>query len=246
MSSRPESKHCHEELCRCLATTLFSTLKAIDTAKTRSYYSRPLDRALFLADLARVLVTTNQNVLLSQLVAHALKFNEEYPLVTVHVPALRQLATWLRKHLKQPCVPVADWIAAVSLQLAARTTKEPQPPADYRRQATLKCKCADCKAVNTFLVDASSPAFRLRARQQIRDHVNNEIINSGDCDLATTTDCKGSPHTLVCTKTTRSFEQSLKTYREDLDHLATIQSLGEFLSVKSKRVPEPFLTLRLG
>ena len=35
----------------------------------------------------------------------------------------------------------------------------------------------------------------------------------------------GSPQTLVCTKTTASYQASLKKYREDREHLGTIEAI---------------------
>lgn len=223
-ASTVESIPARAEVCRSLATTLVSALKAFDAKKETYYYDCDLDRAALLIGLVRALVATNQYDLLLQVVSHALALEKKYPLIAVHVAALSQLAEWLPKQLTQPCAAVSDWIAAVSSQVAARTAIEPQFPTDFRRPATLTCKCANCKLVNTFLADPSSPAYRLRARQQIRVHVANEIRNT-ECDLTTTTDRKGSPQTLVCTKITASFERSLKTFQEDLKHLAMLQLL---------------------
>lgn len=224
-----ETSSARADCCRNLAASVINALIRLDTAKDKgSYYGHNIDRVAVLIDLTRALVATNQHDLLSQVVEHTLAFPEEYPLITTHVPALNELAKWLPKHLTQPCAAVTHWIADVSSQLAARTASQPQPPADFRRPATLKCSCADCKLVNKFLSNPSDSTHRLRARQQIRDHVNNNIRNT-HCDLQTTTDTKGSPHTLVCTKTTASFDRSLKTYHADLKHLASIQSLAASL-----------------
>ncbi|MCX7418042.1 MAG: 2OG-Fe(II) oxygenase [Planctomycetia bacterium] len=225
-----ETNSTRYDCCRSLATRVINALVRLDSTKEKgSYYGNDINRTALLTELTRALIATDQHDLLSQVIEHTLAIPEKYPLITAHVVALNELAKWLQKHLTQPCAAVTNWIAAISSQLATRTTSEPQPPADFRRPATLKCSCADCKLVNTFLTNPSASTHRLRARQQIRDHVNNNIRNS-ECDLQTTTDTKGSPHTLVCTKTTASFERSLKTYHEDVKHLTSIRLLSESLS----------------
>ena len=44
-------------------------------------------------------------------------------------------------------------------------------------------------------------------------------------DLTHVTDRSGSPQTLVCTKTTASYQASLKKYHEDQEHLETIKAI---------------------
>ncbi len=44
-------------------------------------------------------------------------------------------------------------------------------------------------------------------------------------DLRTTTDRKGSPHTLVCTKTTASYLASLKEYHTNQERLSMTRSI---------------------
>ena len=224
-----ESNPARIELCRSLAATFAQALMTFEAKKEASYYDHYLDRTVLLTKLVRVLVSTNQDNLLSQFLSHALAVEKKFPLISAHVAALSQLADWLPSHFEHRSQAVSSWIADVTSQLAVRTISEPQVPTDFCRPAAMECKCAECKRVNKFLADPLLPEYRLRARQEIRNHVNNEIRNNTECDLTTTTDRKGSPQTLVCTKTTASFERSLKTYHEDLKHLAAVQSLATSL-----------------
>jgi hypothetical protein len=60
--------------------------------------------------------------------------------------------------------------------------------------------------------------------QDRRSHIE-QIVRTDKCDVVHTTERIGSPHTLVCTKTTASFEARLKKYHENLKHLATLRSI---------------------
>ena len=45
------------------------------------------------------------------------------------------------------------------------------------------------------------------------------------CDLNCKTDRKGSPHTLVCTKNSATYEKKLKKYHQDQEHLASVRTI---------------------
>lgn len=215
-------------VCQSLAEKVMAGLEAIDREDVEiNWRVRGVNRAEVLAGLARALIAAEQFELLSLFVTRTLGAPRAYPLLA-HVLALTHLGPWLKKHVKKPCEPVARWLAACNEQLEALTTTEPTPPVDLRREANVRCDCADCKELKTFLKDPVERAHRFRVRQDRRQHIENAIRTHG-CDASCVTDRSGSPQTLVCTKTTASFEARLKKYREDLAHLAALRAIQKGL-----------------
>ena len=119
---------------------------------------------------------------------------------------------------------LSRWLAACCEQLEALTAAEPTAPADFRREANVRCDCADCKELKAFLKDPAERVHRFRVRQDRRQHLEHQIKGHG-CDVDCVTDRTGSPQTLVCTKNTASFGARLKKYHEDLAHLAALRSI---------------------
>jgi len=109
-------------------------------------------------------------------------------------------------------------------QLEILTAKEPQPPADFRREANVSCNCASCIELKGFLLYPKEQVHRFRAVQERRSHLEAQL-RIGNRDVACMTERKGSPHTLVCTKNTASFEARLKKYHEDRGHLEGIRAI---------------------
>ncbi len=148
------------------------------------------------------------------------------PCATARVPALETLRTWLKTHLKRPSPAVSAFVCACRVELEELTAAMPQPPADHRRDDTIKCKCKDCAEIKKFLRDPEAPTYRFSAAEPRRKHVAS-YIREGDCDLSFKTEKKGSPHTLVCTKTDASYRERLRTYHEDLERLGTVRDRGQ-------------------
>ena len=96
------------------------------------------------------------------------------------------------------------------------------PPADWRRDARLSCRCEHCQSLGRFLLSADQEVWRFKAREADRRHVEDSI-RSGPHDVDCTTERKGSPHVLVCTKNRASYERRVAQRRVDLD---TLQRLG--------------------
>jgi hypothetical protein len=224
-TAKPKKSEGHAELCEALAEEVVSTLLAQDQAKGPTDWSwQRVDRGSLLAGLIRALIASEQLNLLERLLAHALALPKKYPLVSVHLRALEQIRPWLQKSLRAPCPPLLRWIADCREQLEALTAQEPQEPTDFRRPATPTCKCAHCAELNRFLADPREEVHRFRAAQNIRSHLEYEI-QANKRDVACSTERRGSPHTLVCTKTNASFQRSRTMYHEHLEHLAKVRSI---------------------
>jgi hypothetical protein len=146
-------------------------------------------------------------------------------LTTAHLPALTDLQSWLKEHVKKPSAALSRWLAFCRKQLESLTAQMPQPPADLRRAPpTSGCKCADCVTLKRFLEDPREKVHRFRAVESQRGHLE-QVIRDGHCDLDCKTEKTGRPYTLVCTKNTASYQAALKRFHEDQKHLATIRAI---------------------
>ena len=163
-----------------------------------------------LADLAE---------LADRAVTHWLTWPKTYGLDTVIVPALRRLA-------ERPALlnrPAAQRLrAAVLAHLQARVSLDLAPPAHWRRDALMGCRCEHCQSLSRFLESASLEVWRFKAREADRRHVEDSIRQGGH-DVDCITERKGSPHVLVCSKNQASYERRVTQRRADLDDL---QRLG--------------------
>lgn len=211
-------------LCQRFGVEVVVAVVAIDGQDHSKNWSLKLpNRPELLARLARSLIVTDQLDLLSRVVVHALAAPQLYPLAD-HVAALTSLQSWLKAHLKTPSAAVSLWLAGCCDQLAALTVADPVAPTDYRRDANLKCACAECTDLGTFLQDPRESTHRFRVRQERRQHLEG-AIKASRCDVTCVTDRTGSPQSLVCTKTTASYEASVKKHRADRDDLATLRTI---------------------
>jgi hypothetical protein len=70
--------------------------------------------------------------------------------------------------------------------------------------------------------------------KQRRQHLHRQIDQHG-CDCTHVTERKGSPQTLVCTKTQNSYERSRKQFEVDQVVLAELEKLVE-RNASSRRI----------
>ena len=105
----------------------------------------------------------------------------------------------------------------------------PQNPLDYRRAAELPCKCTVCQALAESLTDPEKPQARFPMAKTRRQHLHH-VIDSHRCDYTHVTERRGSPQTLICTKTTASYEAARKTHDQDLKHLARLTTIEKKLA----------------
>ncbi|BCH22768.1 2OG-Fe(II) oxygenase [Mesorhizobium sp. L-8-3] len=112
-------------------------------------------------------------------------------------------------------------VKACRNHLEARIAEPLAPPADWRRPVEIRCDCEHCRSLTAFMADPIAEVWTLRARQEIRSHVETNIRNAA-CDLSCATLRKGSPHALICTKNQASYEKRVRQRRQDLEALAKL------------------------
>jgi len=224
-AAKPRKKAGWSELCTTLAQSLVTAVERPDRGHSQDdWRARKVDRGEVLAGLARSLILTGGGDLLSRVVAHALAAPKMYPLTSAHMPALASLRPWLAKNVKKPLPALTTWLSSCREQLESLTAKAPEPPKTFQREAKIDCTCQDCAELKQFLKAPGASSHRFRVRQDRRDHLAGQIRHH-KCDLDLETEARGSPHTLICTKNTASFQERTKTYHQDLEHLATVRAI---------------------
>ena len=147
--------------------------------------------------------------------SHVIHFVEESPdefsLDDCQVPCLKSLIPWSRKLFGSVLPQLASWLASVRQKLESATVKHPVPPTDWARPADLACDCQYCAQLKAFLADPANEVGRIPAREDMRRHLI-DIIYRHQCDVKHSLERKGSPYSLVLTKTSGSFERSVKRF----------------------------------
>jgi hypothetical protein len=109
--------------------------------------------------------------------------------------------------------------------LLGRAGQPPAPPTDWRQAVRISCQCEDCRELKAFARDPDEQIHRFRVRKDRRRHLHSQIDRHG-LDMTHVTERKGSPQTLICTKTRRSYERKCAAYREDIAALGVLADLA--------------------
>jgi predicted 2-oxoglutarate/Fe(II)-dependent dioxygenase YbiX len=150
---------------------------------------------------------------------HILAWPKTQKLDAVLIPALRKLvdAGTLRG------LPAVERLRAACLtHLRARVAEPLEPPTDWSRASPLPCRCQHCSDLARYLADPERKTWTLKAAEPDRRHVE-EIIRQACCDLDTTTDRRGRPYSLVCTKNQASYERRARQRQQDLQDMALLE-----------------------
>ncbi|MCW8137586.1 MAG: 2OG-Fe(II) oxygenase [Planctomycetota bacterium] len=176
-------------------------------------------RTAAILDLAHTVAALQPSAARGEQLLRALRAGRDrWPLDEVVLPAALALAP-----RSAALRPIAEALRAeVADHLRARVALPLEPPADAARSTTgLSCKCDDCQDLRTFLNDRRQLTWTLRAAEARRRHVQ-DAARGAKADLAFRTERKGSPHSLVCTKTQASYEARVAQREADLTALAKL------------------------
>ena len=99
--------------------------------------------------------------------------------------------------------------------LLTRSELPPEQPLDWRITADINCHCNYCTKLRAFCKDPSTQIARFPLRKDLRAHLH-KIIDYNHLDLTHETERRGSPYTLVCTKTRATYRRRLAEYTEDV------------------------------
>jgi hypothetical protein len=156
--------------------------------------------------------------LAARAIEHLLAWPKTYKPDDVLVPAALAIA----KLVESRAWPAVGRLREASLDHLRRRIALPlEAPRDWTRTNRLKCTCGDCRGLGAFLVAPDQQQWRLKAVQDRRTHVEQNV-RSAACDLDLTTERRGSPHTLVATKNQASYERRARQRRQDLEHVSAL------------------------
>ena len=212
------------ELCARLAEQATKSLEAFDQQPSENNWQlREIDRSALLISLVKAMLAIDAVKPLSRLIDHALTSVDKYDLTDAHLTAIFSLKSRIAK------LPVANdaishWLGACRHELENHTAQAPQKPTDYRRAGKLSCSCGDCGTLSAFLANPDQKQGRFPLAKRRRQHLH-QIIDGNRCDLTHVTERRGSPFTLVCTKTTASYGAACKIHERDLQNLSRIIAL---------------------
>jgi hypothetical protein len=115
------------------------------------------------------------------------------------------------------------WRLAAGI-LLARRPHPPQAPKDWHQAGRIHCTCGDCRALEAFMRDRAERTQRFPLRKDRRRHLH-EQIQRHDLDMTHETERRGSPQTLVCTKTRRTYDRQCAEHRIDVTSMTTLLRL---------------------
>lgn len=136
-----------------------------------------------------------------------------YPLDELVVPVALEMVD----------VPGAELLQQASREHLKNRIAEPlEPPSDWSRASTLACRCKDCTALSRFLADPQQQTWVFKAAEAARRHVQHSIT-SNHADVDCTTDTRGRPYQLVCTKNQASYQRRLEQRARDIQNLERLK-----------------------
>jgi hypothetical protein len=121
------------------------------------------------------------------------------------------VVSWSRKRSDSLHPRIVAWLAAVRRELEQATAEPPAPPADWSRPAAVDCNCRFCAQLTSFLADPASEVTRIAAPEAMRGHLIS-MIEKHRCDVKHALERRGSPYSLVLTKTTGSFQRAVQEF----------------------------------
>jgi hypothetical protein len=220
--------------CLEMAGTLVQLLPKIGTlAKNygdpdyfRAQSAKPLDPD-FVVELFETLQCLKSHDLSESAAAGIAARSEVFVPDELIVPALSKLRTTQTRDSAGDRHLVSLWRHAAEY-LLARSETSPEEPSDWAQPAQIKCRCQDCRELETFARNPREQVHRFRVAKERRRHLHSTIETHG-LDMTHETERVGSPQTLVCTKTRRAFQKRCEQYAKDLKSFKILETLGNQL-----------------
>ncbi|MDE0405096.1 MAG: 2OG-Fe(II) oxygenase [Nitrospira sp.] len=189
--------------------------------------AQKLDRTALLCALVSAMLDVDAEGPLRKVLEHALARRDKYELTRTHLAAIFKLDSRLGTR-SSPSEAIARWLSTCRRELQERTAQAPQPPTDYRRADALSCHCADCQVLSRFLGNPVERECRMPLNKERRMHLHR-IIDGNRCDLTHVTERRDRPYTLVCRKTTASYERACATFERDKHNLSRLTGIEQRL-----------------
>jgi hypothetical protein len=223
-SASPKLTNERRKACQSLVEPLERVIAKFDEHPIPGWRSGDDARAGVVARVVRILAAVGATEHLERFVSGVLGDQKRYDLHKVLIPDTKSLYDSMMEF--PAAKPAARRLLEHCLEvLRAATAKPIEPPKDWSRPAELDCKCEDCRALSKFLCDPATRVGRFPLRKDRRQHLHQQIERHR-CDCTHVTERKGSPQTLVCTKTQDSFERRRNQYDVDLVLIAELEALA--------------------
>mgnify|MGYP001274333180 CR=1 FL=1 len=174
--------------------------------------SKPID-ARMVAEILEQLRALNATGLRRKAADAITENRSAFDPAEIIVPALRLMADRDRNGFVSDAEGGRLWGHAAEF-LLGRSEQPPAPPKDWKQPVSIACKCEDCRALQAFALDAQLHVERFRVKKERRQHLHQQIEHH-NLDMTHVTDRKGSPQTLVCTKTRRTYQRQCDQHRAD-------------------------------
>ena len=172
----------------------------------------------FVADMLTALSAIDSK-LADRAVMQILGDPKKFDLDAILVPAALALHDF--PNAEQPAV--AGLRVACLAHLRERIALPLAPPEDWQRPSTVGCRCPRCSELSRFLADGKQKTWILRAAAPDRSHVEG-TIQDAKCDVDMTTEQRGRPYSLICTKNQASYERRVTQRKQDLRDEARLAS----------------------
>ncbi|MGB5833959.1 MAG: 2OG-Fe(II) oxygenase [Thiohalocapsa sp.] len=149
-------------------------------------------------------------------IVHFLAWPDGYQMDRVMLPAVMAIGAVVPSGGRATGPASVTRLRQAVLEHLERRIAEPlAPPADWRRPAEVSCSCVDCRQLNAFLGSPTEPEWRFKAAEAKRRHLEHSV-SKNCCDLDLSTETRGRPYTLVCTKNQASYQRRVRQREQDL------------------------------
>jgi hypothetical protein len=206
-------EHGREGDLRGAATALVEALPGDPqrVAAERPWWQDRSVKPRLVIDLLEALCRIEQR-LAEDAAGYMLTWPQTFNLDAVLIPAMRDL---VRSTIARE--PAIQRLRDACLEhLRARIAEPLEPPSNWRRASALPCQCRHCTELSHFLADPERKAWAFKAVEAERSHVE-QTIQRAHCDVDFTTDRRGRPYTLVCTKNQASYDRRAMQRSKDLE-----------------------------
>lgn len=220
----PRLTAARRKACEALADELVRAIERWDGAR-KAWHQSERGRKGVVEGAIAMFAAIGSDDRLDWFAAYVIEDAKHYGLREVLAPDVKTIYSWLAD--VPDARPAAERLMRHCIaQLEEATERAPQPPADWKREAKLNCKCEDCRDLARFLHDPAARVGRFPLRKERRQHLHQQIDHHR-LDCTHETERKGSPQTLVCTKTQASFERMQKQYHADRELLSELQAFAD-------------------
>jgi 2OG-Fe(II) oxygenase superfamily len=154
-----------------------------------------------------------------RLAAHLIAWPRTYDIDGALIPTVRRL---LEGGAQRSSAAMTDLIATCLAHLETRADEPLEAPRNWTRAADIRCKCEHCAALRRFLASPETESWTLKAREDIRAHVEQAIGMAGT-DVDVTTLRRSSPYSLICKKNSASYDRRVVQRRRDLADIAALK-----------------------